>query len=419
MSRSQSRSKANGGVASMERASTTKYLAKRELIVAAGSDVINHQGVKGMTLAKVAETVGLSTTSVTYYFKRKDDLAAACIARGIEQLNALVVEASQQHSPAASVRRFVQLYLEHRAAIRRGECPPLCVFNDARALSRDVVGPLRKAFDRLLANLRLMLSDSNGSTKRERSLIARAHLFFFFVGWLPLWVTRYDPEDYGRVAERFADVVLNGLAASTSTLPTLTTTLRAEVRREADQKEMFLIAATHLINEQGYHGASVDKISARLNVTKGSFYHHVDNKDDLVAMCFARTFSIVGAIQREAMSLKVSGWEQLITACTRLLEFQLSDVGPLLNFSAFTALPPEMIEQTVHQADGIPLRFAEILNSGIADGSIRPVDTFIAANMLTAMISSLTEVHQTIPDIDLPEAMEIIAKPLFVGLLNA
>ena len=57
----------------------------------------------------------------------------------------------------------------------------------------------------------------------------------------------------------------------------------------AGASDAFLQAATFLINEQGYRGASVEKISARLNVTKGSFYHYNDNKDDLVANCFERS----------------------------------------------------------------------------------------------------------------------------------
>ena len=70
--------------------------------------------------------------------------------------------------------------------------------------------------------------------------------------------------------------------------------------------EAFLRAATALVNEQGYRGASVDKISARLNVTKGSFYHHNDNKHDLISECFDRTFAVV----RRALSLAEDGPRQ-------------------------------------------------------------------------------------------------------------
>jgi AcrR family transcriptional regulator len=59
-------------------AATARYAARREAILAAAIGILNRQGVKGMTLAGVAAEVGLITTSVTYYFRRKEDLAAAC-----------------------------------------------------------------------------------------------------------------------------------------------------------------------------------------------------------------------------------------------------------------------------------------------------------------------------------------------------
>ena len=46
-------------------------------------------------------------------------------------------------------------------------------------------------------------------------------------------------------------------------------------------RETILLAATRLINSRGYRGASVNKISEALNVTKSSFYNHNDAKDDL------------------------------------------------------------------------------------------------------------------------------------------
>ena len=48
-----------------------------------------------------------------------------------------------------------------------------------------------------------------------------------------------------------------------------------------------------MVNEQGYHGALIDKISAQLHVTKGSFCHYNDNKQDLIFTCFERTFAVL------------------------------------------------------------------------------------------------------------------------------
>ena len=72
---------------------TDRYERKREDILDAATLILNQKGVKGLTLSLAAGAVGLSTTSVTYYFKRKDDLAAACLMRGVEWLIHLAVSA--------------------------------------------------------------------------------------------------------------------------------------------------------------------------------------------------------------------------------------------------------------------------------------------------------------------------------------
>ena len=81
---------------------TARFSQKREAIIAAATEILNQRGVKGMTLALVAERVGLITTSVTYYFKKKDELAAACFMAGIGRLMALVREAKRE--PTATLR---------------------------------------------------------------------------------------------------------------------------------------------------------------------------------------------------------------------------------------------------------------------------------------------------------------------------
>src|SRR5471032_1994057 len=114
---------------------TARFNRKREAIIAAATQLLNSRGVRGMTLALVAERVGLITTSVTYYFKKKDELDAACFTSGIERLKGLVREAGGEATASARVRRLLELYIGLRARIAAGEEPPIPVFSDIRALS--------------------------------------------------------------------------------------------------------------------------------------------------------------------------------------------------------------------------------------------------------------------------------------------
>lgn len=90
-----------------------------------------------------------------------------------------------------------------------------------------------------------------------------------------------------------------------------------------DAADAFLQAATELINEQGYHGASVDRISARLNMTKGAFYHHRASKNDLIVACFERSFAVLRAAIATAEAQSSSGLETLVTLAAPLVRRRL------------------------------------------------------------------------------------------------
>ena len=188
--------------------------------------------------------------------------------------------------------------------------------------------------------------------------------------------------------------------------------------QEPSASEAFLIAATRLINERGYRGASVEKISARLNVTKGSFYHHNDAKDDVVVECFNRTYETMRRIQRAVMDQEGDYWSKLSNASSTLIEYQLSERGPLLRTSALSAVPEQIRSEIVHASDRVSDRFAAIISDGIAAGSIRAVDPFIASQMLTATVNAAADIRWWVSDAAPREAVELYAKPLLMGMFS-
>src|SRR3954469_11235562 len=103
----------------VERAEGTKrFQAKRDAILAAAADAINEQSAKGMTFADVARRVGLNTTSVTYYFKRKEDLAQACFEHTLLTLGDMLDEAQREPTPEARVAKYLSLNMARFARIR-------------------------------------------------------------------------------------------------------------------------------------------------------------------------------------------------------------------------------------------------------------------------------------------------------------
>jgi AcrR family transcriptional regulator len=230
----------------------------------------------------------------------------------------------------------------------------------------------------------------------------------------------YDYEDYGRVCERMCDILFRGLALPGSEWRPGEIELDVVLAhgQALTARETFLIAATRLINEQGYRGASVEKISERLNVTKGSFYHHNDAKDDLVVECFRRSFETMRRVQRAVIDQPSDHWSKLTTIAATLIDYQLSHRGPLLRTSALSALPESIRLSMVEASNRISDRFASVIADGIASGSVRAVDPFIAAQMLTATLNACAEIRWWIPGAARAAAPTLYAKPMLMGFFS-
>ncbi|MDP3491048.1 MAG: TetR/AcrR family transcriptional regulator [Phenylobacterium sp.] len=399
---------------------TDRYERKREDILDAATLILNQKGVKGLTLSLAAGAVGLSTTSVTYYFKRKDDLAAACLMRGVDWLIHLAASAEAGDPPAARLEHIFDLHLERLRLTAIGLAPPLPALSDIRALSQPRRSEVFAAYMKAFRRMRQIFEAPELAALTRGRRTARTHMLLEQISWAAFWLPKYDPEDYPRIRQRMADILLNGLAVEGAVweprLPSMAELAPGEGQEMS--RDAFLRAATRLINTHGYRGASVDRISAELNVTKGSFYHHIDAKDDLVVACFERSYEVMRRVQRLVMSKEGDQWTKLASAGAALAEYQLSDYGPLLRSSALSALPEAIREEMVQHSNRISDRFASMISDGIAEGSLRPVDPFIAAQMLNATLNAGAELAFWVPGVRQKAAPAVFVRPLLMGIFR-
>lgn len=69
--------------------------------------------------------------------------------------------------------------------------------------------------------------------------------------------------------------------------------MKGAARNPVMTREKLVGAAVGLILERGYHGTGVEAICERAGVTKGSFFHHFANKDEL-GLAIIRWWSAMG-----------------------------------------------------------------------------------------------------------------------------
>jgi len=394
---------------------TKRFQAKRDAILAAAAEAINDQSAKGMTFADVANRVGLNTTSVTYYFRRKEDLASACFEYTIERLGAMLDEAMEEATPERRVRRYLRLNFARLGRIARGEETAFAILSDLRAMDEPIKGRLLAGWQRVFRNTRALWGDPTDRGTKDLNG-ARAHVLLENTFWLSAWLTRYDLDEYDRIEDRMMGVFAHGVAGDGGTWNPQLLSIEAGDREPG--RAAFLTAATRLINELGYRGASVQRIASELNVTKGSFYHHLDAKDELVVECYRRSFDTIADAQARAHDRGGSYWNMLANVMATLLDVQFSERGPLLRTTALSGLPPDDRSTMIDRSNRLARRFAGMISDGIAEGSIRAVDPLVASQLLMALQNAAFDMRKWASTMPRDRAVALYASTILFGLFD-
>jgi AcrR family transcriptional regulator len=394
-----------------------RFEKRRADIIAAAIPVLNGQGFKGMRLTEVAELIGLRATGVTYYFPKKEELAVACLESGMAVFHEFLDVAEQEDSARARVSRLIHLFVERDAAVRRGEATPLASFSSLRSLEGDHFKRVSEAYKVMFRRVRsLFESPELGHLEKPqrsiRTLILLEQLY-----WAQVWLGDYDLDEFPRLAKRIEEIAANGLVGDGEPPPGMMLDSSSAARDAS--KENFLRAATQQINAYGYRGASVDRISASLNLTKGAFYHHNEAKDELVAACFRRSFGVIREAQRLVRGQGPSEAARLKAAVATLVRFQISGEGPLLRTSVMWSMPRELQAEIMGLSYKASRQFSSMVADAITDGSAKPVDAAVAGAMVHAAVNVASDLL-TIRGVQKDEALvREYVRVLFGGLLRA
>lgn len=385
----------------------------------AAAHLFNERGVKGATLSDIAASVGLVTNSVTYYYRKKEDLATACFLRAIAAIDVIALSAAAEPTTQKRLTHFFRNYALLLSGMELGEHAPLVFFNDLRALPSPQLEEVFGAYTDLFRRVRVLLKGAETADLSRDDLNARAHIVMSVANWMRAWFWRYETDEYTRIADRVVDVLLNGFNGANSSWNETQREMQWTITTgSSETADSFLRAATLLVNEQGYRGASVDKISAKLNVTKGSFYHHNDNKEDLISECFERTFSVVRQALLHAEHSTGSGWDRACAAARVLVRYQLSENGPLLRSSATSALPDQEHRDRVRRTlTRLTERMANVIVDGMMDGSVRPLDPSVAAQVSVGLVNAAAELTRWVPNAIPENASALFVRPIFLGIL--
>ena len=364
---------------------TSRYERQRIRIVEAAISLVNEKGVRAMTLQEVAQALDLTTTSVTYYYRYKEQLAAAVFADTLARLHDMVRRAASAATPRERVARYVEVYFEHFARALRGEAAPLAVLSELRTLEDAARLPLLEKYQAIFRDVRLLFGDID-TAERKRLFSARAQMLNEALFWTMVWLPHYPLRGFHNVRRRIMDIFENGIASTASSWAGAIVDPDAGAPEDATRD--FLRVAARMINDIGYKGASVERIVGQLKITKGSFYHHLDAKDDLILECYRHDHRRLAQIQQVIDASKQNAASRLAGSIMSALTLQFDGLHPLLRTTALHAMPIGLRQQALERFERLALWLAGVLVDGMGEGSVRIVDPMIAANVIISTINS-------------------------------
>lgn len=393
-----------------------RYERQRQRILDAATLLLNERGVRGMTFREVARASSLKTTSVVYYFRYKELLAAAVFEDSLGRLRAIVREAGAALTPRDRVARYLELYFAQFARSLRGEARPLAILSDIRALDDAHRTTLIVQYQAIFREVRAFFGGCDDPA-RKLLLTARTQLLNEALFWSATWLGTYAIGDFDNVRGRLFDILEQGIAAPgarRAAPPAMTVASDGPLPARA----AFLRAATRLINECGYKGASVDRIMRELHLSKGSFYHHVDAKDDLILECFRESYRRLARIQSQTDAAGGTRWERLVAAVAAVLSLQFAGDQPLLRSTALQAMPAGLRDHALGLSEREALWLTGVLVDGMKEGSVRIIDPLVAGQIIMSTINSAYDIRAWAARQPLPDAVARYASLLTGGIFD-
>lgn len=385
---------------------SAQHDSKRIAILSQAARLFNYKGSRATTLHDVAQSLGLTKTSLYYYVKNKEDLIYQCYMAALELHHRKLDEIEKQH--AGALDRASSYFLQHFEnwlAAQEDRGPHIAALLEIAALKGEHRKHVEVSYIRLFKRLREYIRQgiAEGSI-RDCEPTSTTRAIVGSVDWTFYWLHSVPREEVRAIASEALDIIVNGLRASeTPHSPanifhkgkelTCPEDLNREEKNRLKQ-EAFFRTGTRFFNTQGFTGTSLDEIAEHLNVSKGAFYYQIKNKEDLLFHCYNLSLDIIEAIYAQSPQFAGTGLQKAEMTCRRVFYIQNSDEGPLIRYNTITALPMKRRRQVLKRTDKNNENFGAFLNEGIEDGSIRPINTLIAQHLITGARNAAMDIKR-------------------------
>lgn len=354
--------------------------SKLSALLDEASGEFNRRGLSHASMARIARTMRLSRPALYYYVRDLDDLVLQCYRRSCDLMTADLQAAEQAGSGLDCIVAFI------RRALDAGRSPA-AVLSEIDYLTGEARRAISTAHaanvDRLRAMIRRGIADG---TMRACDDEVVAQTIVGMIAWVPLsvdWLKDTQPGFRGRAVEALVDLIVKGHARNRhfeftpsieigAFLPTPPNAFDRPALAEA-KIELLLRTASRMFNRRGIDSTSLDDIAGALGATKGAFYHHLDNKADLVVRCYRRALTLYERFAAAAAAGR-TGLERGAIGLYLNIQAHTAGLSPLIQLVGVHSLPAAVRNEITGRTRALQRRFEAFGEQGQADGSCRSSD---------------------------------------------
>ncbi|HVW25026.1 MAG TPA: TetR/AcrR family transcriptional regulator [Polyangiaceae bacterium] len=177
-----------------------------------------------------------------------------------------------------------------------------------------------------------------------------------------------------------------------------------------------LRTAAGMFSTRGFHGTTLVDIATQLHITKPALYHYFASKDEILIECTRMGLAAVEAAFEEATLRGATGRVRLEAFMTWYAENMTTVYGACFARVAEQDLGVEARKELRDAKRVVDRRFCQLIEAGIADGSVAPCDVKLAAFTLAGALSFIGHWYKPGGRWTSREAAEGVVKQLVAGL---
>ena len=177
--------------------------------------------------------------------------------------------------------------------------------------------------------------------------------------------------------------------------------------------------ATRLFRQRGYHATSMQDLGEALQMNRGSLYHYITGKDELLWAILNRALDLLEERVRPVLEREAPSVERLTDAIREHLRVAAEHADELsLIQIELRALSPERQREIIARRDAYEAAWRSAIEAGVADGALRPFDVRLAGIGILSACNWFTQWYRPEGPLSVDDVADAFGE-LFLGGLRS